>query len=198
MIAWRKDLEGRELADTSIRRKLSALSSLFDYLCERKAVAGNPVDGVKRPDGQWQRRLDAGIGRCPGAKLLDAPPDDTLKGKRDHAILAIATLLYHGIRREEVCRLRVKDIQSRQGVIIHFHIKGKRDKIRFVPVHAAAQRLIEEYLALAGHWEDLGGPLFRPVKNNRTKEKLDRPLDPASVYRNIVCYYGEAAASARK
>ena len=27
----------------------SALSSLFDYLCERNAVAGNPVDGVKRP-----------------------------------------------------------------------------------------------------------------------------------------------------
>src|ERR1700678_758001 len=33
VIAWRKDLETRELADTSIRRKLSALSSLFDYLC---------------------------------------------------------------------------------------------------------------------------------------------------------------------
>jgi hypothetical protein len=29
--------------------KLSALSSLFDYLCEHNAVAGNPVDGVKRP-----------------------------------------------------------------------------------------------------------------------------------------------------
>ena len=31
------------------------------------------------------------------------------------------------------------------------------------------------------------------VEYNRTKEKLDRPLDPASVYRNIVCHYGEAA-----
>src|SRR3954452_13994566 len=37
-IAWRKDLEARQLADSSIRRKLSALSSLFDYLCERNAV----------------------------------------------------------------------------------------------------------------------------------------------------------------
>ena len=41
-------------------------------------------------------------------------------------------------------------MQSRQGVM-HFRVKGKRDKIRFVPVHALAQRLIEEYLALAGH-----------------------------------------------
>jgi site-specific recombinase XerD len=30
---------------------------------------------------------------------------------------------------------------------MHFRIKGKRDKIRFVPVNAAAQRLIEDYLA---------------------------------------------------
>ena len=49
VIAWRKDMEQRALAPTSIRRKLSALSSLFDYLCERNAAVGNPVDGVKRP-----------------------------------------------------------------------------------------------------------------------------------------------------
>jgi integrase len=95
------------------------------------------------------------------------------------------------MRREELCGLRVKDMQSRQGVV-HFRIKGKRDKIRFVPVHAMGQRLIEEYLALAGHGGDWDGPLFRPVKNNRTAEKLERPLDPASVYRNIVRHYGLA------
>src|SRR5713226_8331234 len=49
VIAWRKHLESRALAPSSIRRKLSALSALFDYLCERNAVAGTPVDGVKRP-----------------------------------------------------------------------------------------------------------------------------------------------------
>jgi site-specific recombinase XerC len=49
VIARRKHLESRELAPSSIRRKLSALSALFDYLCERNAVAGNSVDGVKRP-----------------------------------------------------------------------------------------------------------------------------------------------------
>jgi hypothetical protein len=47
VIAWRKDMELRSLSSASIRRKLSALSSLFDYLCERNAVLGNPVDGVK-------------------------------------------------------------------------------------------------------------------------------------------------------
>ena len=72
---------------------------------------------------------------------------------------------------------------------MHFRVKGKRDKIRFVPVHVTAQRLIEEYLVLAGHGADAAGPLFRPVKNNVTGE-LDRPLNPNSVYRNIVQKYG--------
>lgn len=65
----------------------------------------------------------------------------------------------------------------------------KRGKIRFVPVHAMAQHLIEEYLARASHGNDAPGPVFRPVTNNRTKE-LDRQLNPNSTYRNIILKYG--------
>jgi integrase/recombinase XerD len=92
-------------------------------------------------------------------------------------------LTYHGIRREKLRGLRVKDMQSRQGVL-RFLVKGKRGKVRFVPVQVLAQRLIEEYLALAGHGADTAGPVFRLVINNRAGD-LDRPLDPASVYQNI-------------
>jgi len=190
IIAWRKDMEARQLADSSIRRKLSALSSLFDYLCERNAVAGNPVNGVKRPVSHAGEGTTPALGDRQARALLEAPAEDTLKGIRDRAILA--TLLYHGIRREELCRLRVKDLESRQGVR-HLRIHGKRDKIRFVPVHPAALRLIEQYLALADHGADLAGPLFRPIKNNRSAEKLERGLDPGSVYRNVVRHYAEAA-----
>ena len=65
--------------------------------------------------------------------LLEAPPADTLKGKRDRAILA--TLLYHGLRREELCKLRVRDLQQREGVL-HFRVHGKGDKVRYIPVGA--------------------------------------------------------------
>jgi integrase/recombinase XerD len=187
IIDWRRDMERRSLEDATIRRKLSALSSLFDYLCDRNAVAGNPVDGVKRPMANGNEGSTPALGDRQARRLLEAPPAETLKGVRDRAILA--TLLYHGIRREELCGLKVKDLHSRQGVM-HFRIKGKRAKIRFVPVNAAAQRTIEAYLALAGHRSDLDGPLFRPVKNNRTG-RLDRPLDPGSVYRNVLRKYGE-------
>jgi integrase/recombinase XerD len=191
VIAWRKDLESRSLAPASIRRKLSALSSLFDYLCERNAVLGNPVDGVKRPAAMGNEGSTPALGDAQARRLLEAPPPDTLKGIRDRAILA--TLLYHGIRREELCLLRLKDLQSREGVM-HLRIQGKRGKIRFVPVHPMALRLIGEYLQARKHGgglvhESLEEALFRPVKNNRTGV-LDKHLDPGSIYRNIIRKYG--------
>lgn len=127
------------------------------------------------------------LGDAQTRKLLEAPPTTTLKGVRDRAILA--TLLYHGLRREELCSLRVKDVHTREGVL-HLRVKGKRSKIRYVPIHPASQRLIEDYLLLAGHAGETEGPLFRPVKNNRGAEGLCRPLDPSSVYRNVLRKYG--------
>ena len=138
VIAWRKHLETRDLAPSTIRRKLSALSALFDYLCEHNAVAGNPVDGVKRPSVNTNEGSTPALSDAQARKLLDAPPEDTLKGVRDRAILA--TLLYHGLRCEELCRLRLRDLHSRQGVM-HFRVHGKRSKIRFIPMAAIAQRL---------------------------------------------------------
>jgi len=186
VIAWRKDMERRGLSPSTIRRKLSALSSLFDYLCERNAVAGNPVDGVKRPAANGNEGSTPALGDAQARKLLEAPSAKTLKGVRDRAILAC--LLYHGLRREELCALRVKDMQTRQGVL-HFRIRGKREKIRFIPVHPSAQRLVGDYLALAGHSRETDGALFRPVKNNRTGT-LKGHLNPGSIYRNVVQKYG--------
>ena len=68
-------------------------------------------------------------------ELPKAPPVDTLKDIRDRAILA--TLLFHGIRREELCKLRARDYQRREG-ILHFRIEGKGDKVRFIPVATKA------------------------------------------------------------
>jgi integrase/recombinase XerD len=190
VIAWRKSLEARKLGPASIRRKLAALSSLFEYLSERNAVPGNPVDGVKRPTANGNEGSTPALGDAQVRRLLEAPAPDTLKGIRDRAMLA--TLLYHGIRREELCVLKIRDMQTRQGVM-HLKITGKRSKIRYVPMHPLAQRLVQEYLAALKHGgaetEDLDGPLFRPVKNNVTGT-LHKHLYPGSVYHNIVIKYG--------
>ena len=166
----------RGLANDTIRRKLAALSSLYAYLCDRNAVLHNPVLGVKRPRSMNRDGVTPALGDHQARQLLGAPPEKTRKGKRDRAILA--TLLYHGLRCEELCTLTVGSIHQREGVP-HIRVEGKGDKVRYLPLHVTAQRLIDAYLKEAGHAEDLKGPLFRPVKNNRTKT-LAKPLHPAS------------------
>lgn len=148
----------------------------------------------KNPCGDHNTRNaeEGALGDAQARRLLEASAPETLKGVRDRAILA--TLLYHGVRREEQCLLRLRDVQSREGVV-HFRIKGKRDKIRFVPIHPMVLRLIGEYLEAGKHGaavshENLDSPLFRPVVNNRTGT-LDKHLDPGSIYRNTVMKYAK-------
>ena len=188
-LAWRKELERRGHAAATIRRKLSALASLFDHLCERNAVPFNPMRGVKRPSSDTNEGKTPAIGDGQARALLNAPSADTLKGKRDRAILAV--LLYHGLRRAELCALRVGDLEDRRG-IKHLRVHGKGSKIRFVPAHPAALARIEEYLDPAGHKHDVEGPLFRPIKNNRSGG-LGTALTPGGVYVAVVCHYAAAA-----
>ena len=49
VIAWRDALAKDEPKPSTLRRKLSALSSLYKHLCDKNAVNENPVTGVKRP-----------------------------------------------------------------------------------------------------------------------------------------------------
>jgi integrase len=77
---------------------------------------------VKRPKSNSNEGTTPAISDAEARDLLERPDADTLKGKRDQAILA--TLLYHGIRREELCTLRVKDLENRKGVP-HLRIFGK-------------------------------------------------------------------------
>lgn len=172
VIAWRDSLRearnphtGEVFAPSTIRRKLSALSSLFEFLCDSNAVELNPVTGVRRPTEDANEGKTPAISDIQARKLLSVPPEDTLKGIRDRAILS--TFLFHAPRVGEVCGLRVKDQHERRG-IPHFRIRGKRGKVRYVPIHPHTQSAIHDYLIVAGHGEDRDGALFRPVRNNTT------------------------------
>lgn len=184
LLAWRKDLERRALAGATIRRKLAALSSLFEYLCEVNAVVSNPVKGVKRPKMESQEGKTPAIGDHQARSLLDAPDATTLQGQRDRAILS--TLLYHGLRRAELCALTVGDVQQRRGVP-HLCVHGKGGKLRYVPLHPGTAELTHTYLQAAGHAGDAQGALFRPLKNNTSAD--DRASITADgVYKMLAGY----------
>ena len=166
IIAWRDDLKYRELSGTTIRHRLAALSSLFEYLCDKNAVTHNPVKGIKRPSVEGYLGKTPAISDYQARGLLDAPKNVSLKDKRDRAILA--TLLYHALRREELCKLLVKDFKHERRGVAHLKVSGKGGKTRYIPLHPAAGGLVLDYLEASGHGFDLAGALFRPIRNNRT------------------------------
>ena len=167
VLAWRAQLETRGLAGATIRRKLAALSSLFDHLLECNAVAGgNPVHGVKRPKIETNEGKTPALADHQAKALLEAPDPTSLKGQRDRAILAV--LLYHGLRREEAAQLMVSDIQERRG-IRHLQIHGKGGKLRYVPLHPVAAERLHTYLEASGHHQEhTNAPLFRPLRGPKT------------------------------
>src|SRR5690348_5451144 len=73
VLAWRKDLERRGLAGSSVRRKLAALSSLFEYLCDANAVTHNPVKGVRRPKVEGYEGKTPALGDAQARHLLRLP-----------------------------------------------------------------------------------------------------------------------------
>jgi integrase/recombinase XerD len=185
IIAWRDDLVRRGLGGATIRHRLASLASLFDYLCENNAVTHNPAKGVERP------RTESGEGKTPALgdhqarELLAAPQADTLKSRRDRAILS--TLLYHALRRAELCTLKVRDFRhARQGVP-HLKVSGKGGKTRYLPLHPDTNALIHGYLDAAGHGTDDSGALFRPTRNNRTG-RLEAAITADGVYNLVRAY----------
>ena len=97
VIAWRENLVRRGLGPTTIRHRLSALSSLFEYLCDRNAVTYNPVKGVKRPPVDTYEGKTPAIGdhlsTPPGARAARGAERRCAQGQarsRDHFDAALS------------------------------------------------------------------------------------------------------------
>ena len=113
------------------------------------------VENVRASNLLSGRALDADeIG-----KLFEAcAADETAKGVRDAAILAV--LYGCGLRRGELVRLDIEDVDLEDGSIL---VEGKRRKQRTVYLTARAAGYIRRWLDVRG---DAAGPLFNPVRQS--------------------------------
>ena len=139
----------------------------------------NPVKGVKRPKVESYLGKTPALGDHQAKALLLAPDPSTLKGKRDRAILSV--FLFHGLRREEVAQLKVKDVRELRGVK-HLRVHGKGGKLRNVPLHPGTAEPITDYLELAGHGGDPDGGLFRSVRENVRSGNVRGGLSAEGLY----------------
>jgi integrase/recombinase XerD len=136
----------------------------------------------RRPKAAKARRRHLATTR---RELLAAPAKDTIKSKRDRAILS--TLLFHALRREELGKLKVRDFRHARKGVPHLRVSGKGGKTRYLPLHPGSNALIHDYLDAAGHGADDNCALFRPIRNNRTG-RLERAITGDGIYRLVRTY----------
>jgi len=115
VLGWKRALTG---ADSTVKCRLGALSSLFRHLLRPRETDGlsyvtrNPVDGVKRPKVSMFDRAHP-IQESDLKRILGALGDS----RRDQRTRTwIIVHLMTGRRRAEIARMRWEDLEERGGV----------------------------------------------------------------------------------
>lgn len=160
--AYARGLEARDLAATTVARKLSGLSSWYDFLVKLRAMEFNPVSGADRPYVDRDHSATVGLTPQEVDALLEAAGRDTSPAATRHR--ATLTLLADlGLRVSEVCGLDVADLGVERGHrSLRFVGKGGRARRRALTPDAASA--LDTYLAQ------------RAAEQGTTVDRLDGPL----------------------
>ena len=89
--------------------------------------------------------------------ILRVPDRRTLQGQRDYAILL--TLLTTGLRKAEICNLKVGDIKTYRNQAV-VDVIGKGKKFRRIPMKNETLLAIKDYLKVNGNGVDLKDGVF--------------------------------------
>jgi integrase/recombinase XerD len=177
--AWERTMrETEHAAPSTIRRRLSAPSSLFKRLVRHNHASKNPVREIDRPNINRDDGTTLAFSKIQARKLFVTPPEDTVAGLRERAILSVS--LQVGRHRAEIAALKVGDLHQNRGFdSLRVARKGsRRDALAINPQTTAPLR---SYLVLADHGDDMDGPLFRPLKHNGKQSHVRRATDPDAI-----------------
>ncbi|KAA0259478.1 site-specific tyrosine recombinase XerD [Deferribacter autotrophicus] len=180
ILSYIKELLSKKYAVETVLRKLSSLSSFFDFLIKEKKIDKNPIVLLDKPK-KWFK-LPEFLTEDEVKRIFDTVDTSTAVGLRDKVILKL--LYSSGVRVSELINIKVSDCDFKRGVI---KVKGKGNKERFVPIHKNLIEILENYLHIRHNYLVKGrdeGYLFL----NKNGKKLSR------VYCwNIVKKYAEKA-----
>ena len=132
---------GKPLTFGSQRARLAPLKLFFAWMTRQTAPLWNPASELDMP--RAERRLPRALTADEVERVLATPDLDDDLGLRDRAILE--TLYSTGMRRSELCGLRLSDVVASEGTVFVRQGKGKRDRV--VPIGARALGWIARYLA---------------------------------------------------
>ncbi|GAB3978726.1 tyrosine-type recombinase/integrase [Plantactinospora veratri] len=164
---------GRPLTPATVARRLSALSSWYDFLAKLHAVEANPVAGADRP--RVDRDHSATVGLTPDevdALLAAAEADTGPTAIRNRATIALLSDL--GLRVGELISLDLTDLGTERG---HRSIRfvGKGGKVRRRALTPGTAYAVDAYLAARAAAQGCGVPeLTGPLLVTATGARLDR------------------------
>jgi integrase len=120
-------------------------------------------------DSEWRR-------------LLDAIPIDTVRDRRDRAL--IATLTYSFARISAALKMRVEDLRAR-GAGWELRLREKGGKQHIIPCHHELAEELHAYIKVAGIGEEPKRWLFRTAKGWKVGTLSDQPMSQADAWRMI-------------
>jgi integrase/recombinase XerC len=140
---WMGDLYNQKLAAVSMRRKMAALRSFFNYLMREGTVAVNPARLVRTPKAP--RKLPRVMTAEQTNNLLDAIAAGKLERPLAARDVAIFEILYGcGIRISELTGLNLGDLDLGEQWL---RVRGKGRKERQVPFGGKAAAALGRYLS---------------------------------------------------
>jgi len=108
--------------------------------------------------------------------ILRVPDRRTLQGKRDYAILL--TLLPTGLRKAELCNLKVGDLKTYRNQAV-IDVIGKGQKFRRIPLKTETLLAIKDYQKATENGTDPDHPIFQTLGKHGPYQERD--LTPKAV-----------------
>ncbi len=123
----------------SIARKISSLKVFFRFLLRESKIKENPVTGIHTP--KLEKELPQTLPEEILRKVLDEWKPENFLEKRNKLIIEFLYGL--GIRASELLNIKIPDISISLKEI---RIKGKRNKVRIIPIPSMTFNLFKEFL----------------------------------------------------
>jgi integrase/recombinase XerC len=136
-----QSLRSRDISNRSIARMQSALRSYFKFLHSVRVVKSDWGGRIKKI--KFSQPLPDVASRAQVTEIVELPPDNTLRGLRDRAILE--SFYSTGLRLSELAGLCINNIDFNTAML---RVIGKGSKERIVPVGEIALKSIKAYLSL--------------------------------------------------
>jgi Site-specific recombinase XerD len=138
VVAYLMELKNDGKAKATVNRKLSSMRAFYRFLVNNGEVKDNPTEDIKSP--RIARKEIAYLTIEEVNTLLELP-DDSIKGKRDRAMLEV--LYATGIRVSEIVELKLSDVNMRMGFVT---CNGNHAKARIVPIGTPAKKALADYI----------------------------------------------------